>query len=123
MEKTTQNAVAAAIEATSGQRGEDTAILIKYLEDLPRATNCSVNFRPLEERIDLRFAEMKRQTHNNFVDLINADRSSEESEESEEEEEGEEGVDGEDRALFKDKRAGIHVFVFCELYFCYISQN
>lgn len=43
----------------------------------------------LAERIDLRFAEFKRQTHTYFVDLINAKDSSEEDVLGE----GEEGVD------------------------------
>ena len=54
--------------------------------------------RPLEERIDLRFAEMKRQTHIHFVDLINADHSS--SEESTEEDE--EVMDEEVGEAFED---------------------
>lgn len=71
IDKAAQAAAAAAAAAASRSKEDDTAILIKYLEERHQV-NCSVNFRPLEERIDLRFAEMKRQTHTHFVDLINA---------------------------------------------------
>ena len=55
--------------------------------------SCSLyDRRSLEERIDLRFAEMKRQTHIHFVDLINAEDSSSEEEEEEEIEEEREGA-------------------------------
>ncbi|XP_076465528.1 uncharacterized protein LOC143297203 [Babylonia areolata] len=66
----------------AGAEDEDSTVIIRHLQDLDltRPRNCNVNFRPLEERIDLRFAEMKRQTHTHFVDLINAGTSDSESE-------------------------------------------
>ena len=47
VEASLKQAVAAAAETISSQSSEDTAILIKYLEDLDltRARNCNVNFR------------------------------------------------------------------------------
>jgi hypothetical protein len=53
----------------------------------------------LAERIDLRFAEFKRQTHTYFVDLINAKDSSEEEVLEEGEEEGVDNaiLDGEEQ--------------------------
>ena len=47
LEAALKQAVAAAADTISSQDSEDTAILIKYLEDLDitRARNCNVNFR------------------------------------------------------------------------------
>lgn len=92
IESTVKTAMAAAAETACAGNGEDTAILIKYLEEMPRGVNCNVNFGPLEERIDARFAEMKRQTHNNFVDLINAKGQSSEESEDEDQFDGDGGT-------------------------------
>ncbi|XP_012937281.1 uncharacterized protein LOC101861810, partial [Aplysia californica] len=38
----------------------------------PESVNCTVDFSELNERIDLRFAMFKKETHNHFVKLIDA---------------------------------------------------
>lgn len=71
MAKAAQTTLAAVAESVKNPLQEDMAVIIKYLEDLPRNVSCDVDFRPLEETMDVRFAEIKRQTDMHFTDLIN----------------------------------------------------
>ncbi|XP_076460467.1 uncharacterized protein LOC143293467 [Babylonia areolata] len=75
-------AVEGRIDGLSRQLKEDRNRLLRAMEQLEVASsardsaapaNCTVNFRPLEERLDKKFADMKRQAKNHFLELLNTE--------------------------------------------------